>query len=374
PRQLMALESTRPGLALLLSTLKHAHRETCGDVDDLLVGLQLTHSGRFCRPNDWGRPEPRILYHHPILDWRVGVNPAEDAAILTDAEIGSIIEAFVRAARVAAEAGFDFVDIKHCHGYLGHEFLSAHTRPGQYGGSFENRTRFLRNIVDRVNKECGRDFLLASRVNLFDGLPLPYGFGVNEQAVWGITPPPWPEGYSCRDARYPVPDGKEPEMLVKMLVDHGVSILNATMGNPYFNPNVNRPFDRGSYTPVENPLMGVERMIQGAAAVKKAFPELIVAGTGYSWLREFAAGVGDACIEDGKVDVMGLGRGAFAYPDFASDILSYGKMKREKCCITCGKCTEIMRAGGSTGCMIHDREVYLPIYQNTVKAKDVSKP
>src|SRR4029077_11847269 len=124
------------------------HKRATGSENGLLIGLQTTQSGRYCRPNDDDRPEPRILYPHPILDRKL--NLPRDYPLLTDAEIASIIEEFHCAARIAWELGFDFVDIKHCHGYLGHEFLSAHTREGKYGGSFENRTRFLREVVEGI--------------------------------------------------------------------------------------------------------------------------------------------------------------------------------------------------------------------------------
>src|SRR5262250_3766336 len=148
PNQLLMSEQNKAGLAELRETVLNAHREVVETHDDLLIGLQLTHSGRFSRPNQKTKPEPRILYHHPTLDRRVGVD--ENEPVLTDAEVRSIIDAFVFAGRVASELGYDFVDIKHCHGYLGHEFLSAHTRDGDYGGSFENRTRFLREVVDGI--------------------------------------------------------------------------------------------------------------------------------------------------------------------------------------------------------------------------------
>jgi len=149
PNQLLLNEQTAPSLAALRDKLVEAHRERFGSADDLVTGLQLTHSGRFSRPRDKARPEPVIAYHHPILDARfgsAGLSAAERAPV-SDAELGGIVQAFASAARLAAKIGFDFVDLKHCHGYLGHELLSAFHRPGAYGGSFENRTRFLRDVV-----------------------------------------------------------------------------------------------------------------------------------------------------------------------------------------------------------------------------------
>ncbi|MBL8164765.1 MAG: NADH:flavin oxidoreductase, partial [Anaerolineae bacterium] len=142
-RQLVINEQTLGDLAELRQIILDAHQQQMGKTDDLLIGLQLTHSGRFCRPNSH-QLEPRIAYRHPLLDTRFRID--RDDALLSDADIDQLIEDYINAAVLAQKAGFDFVDIKHCHGYLGHEFLSAVQREGKYGGSFENRTRFLRDV------------------------------------------------------------------------------------------------------------------------------------------------------------------------------------------------------------------------------------
>jgi len=137
PNQLLLAEHTASSFELR-SALISAHEQRFGSTKDLLIGLQLTHSGRFARPNSIDLQEPRILYHHPLLDPKVGIGL--DYPCLSDSEIEQIIGDFVHAAVCAQRAGFAFVDIKHCHGYLGHEFLSALTRSGKYEGSFANRT------------------------------------------------------------------------------------------------------------------------------------------------------------------------------------------------------------------------------------------
>jgi 2,4-dienoyl-CoA reductase-like NADH-dependent reductase (Old Yellow Enzyme family) len=142
PNQLLLNPDTLGAIGNLRQLLVDAHQHTYGRTDDLMVGLQLTHSGRFARPNNKAKLEPQILYKHPFLNAKFNL-PA-DYAVMTDAEIETLIGEFVTAAVRAQSLGYDFVDIKHCHGYLGHEFLTAVDRPGKYGGSFENRTRFLR--------------------------------------------------------------------------------------------------------------------------------------------------------------------------------------------------------------------------------------
>ncbi len=148
------------------------HRRCHGRTDDLLVGLQLTHSGRFAGPNERGRYDPILLYHHPILDRKFRV--PDGHPVLTDDEIARLVDDFVQAARRAQRVGFDFVDVKHCHGYLGHEFLSAVDRPGRYGGDFENRTRFLREVVAGVRAEAP-GLAIGVRLSAVDWIPFRKG-------------------------------------------------------------------------------------------------------------------------------------------------------------------------------------------------------
>ena len=151
PFQLYYHPDNRPSQEQLLRDLRAAHRERFGTTDDLLVGLQISHSGRYCRPDQDFLAKPRIAYRHPLLDERSGVR--DDRAVLTDMELDDLVGHFVTYARFAQEAGFDFVDVKQCHAYLLHEMLSAHTRPGRYGGSFENRTRLFREIVAAIRRD-----------------------------------------------------------------------------------------------------------------------------------------------------------------------------------------------------------------------------
>ncbi len=305
-----------------------------------LIVMQLTHSGRFSVPYD--KPKPVIAYNNPYLNQRMDLG--NDYPVITDAELERLEDKYVEAAKLAKKAGFHGVDVKACHRYLISELLSAYNRKGKYGGSFENRTRFMLNIIDKIKSEVGEDFLVCTRLNLYDGIPFPYGWGTDKEDF----------------TKY---DLTEPFKLVEELYNRGVRLINITMGTPYYNPHVNRPYDSGGYTPAENQLEGVARLINGAAEVQKHYPDMVIVGTGYSWLRDFAPNVAAAAIEDGKVKIAGFGRAAFAYPDFAKDILNKGAMERKKCCITCGKCTELMRAKSFAGCVIRDSDVYGPLYK-----------
>lgn len=311
-----------------------------------LLILQATHSGRYSKPN--GYPEPIIAYNNPLFEKD---NPIDPSRIITDDALKSLEECYAQTARLAQQAGFDGVDIKCCHRYLCCELLSAYNRPGSYGGSFENRTRFLLNAVDAARSAVTGDFLVTSRLNIYDGFPYPYGFGVTPEG--GLKP-----------------DMEEPVRLVEMLHrQKGMSLLDITIGNPYVNPHVNRPYDNGGYIPPEHPLEGVSRIYSCTRQIQQAFPELVIISSGPSYLREYAPNLAAGAIEDGVCQMVGFGREAFAYPDFPKDLRNTGKMDPKKVCITCGKCTELMRAGSTAGCVIRDGGTYLPIYQRDVLKK-----
>ena len=302
-----------------------------------LCVMQLTHSGRFSKPE--GKPAPVIAYHNPYLNQRLRLEP--DYPVITDDQLERLEEDFEKAALLAKDAGFDGIDVKCCHRYLNCELLSAYNREGKYGGSFEGRTRFLLNVIDRIKQRLGSSFIVATRLNVYDGIPFPYGWGVDQ------------EDYR----RY---DLSEPLKLIGLLQERDVRLLNLTMGTPYYNPHVNRPYDTGGYIPEEHQLEGVARLVNGIGEIKKAYPEMCIVGTGFSWLRQFAPNLAAGCIEKGMADLIGFGREAFAYPEFAGDILFKGGMKEKKCCISCSKCSDILRAGGTAGCVIRDAGIYAP--------------
>ena len=311
-----------------------------------VVIMQATHSGRYSKPE--GKPAPLIAYNNPIFEKD---NPISADRIVTDDYIDLVKEKLIYGAILAEKAGFDGVDIKACHRYLNSELLSAYNRPGKYGGSLENRTRLLREGIAGAMESCGKDFIVSSRMNVYDGFPQPYGFGVRNDGTIDFDP-------------------TEPIWLLKQLRDLGVELLNITMGNPYFNPHVNRPFAMGGYTIEEHPLESVARMLKGIATLKKEVPEIKIISSALSYLGVAAPNVVAAFVEQGGFDIGGFGRTIFAYPDFAKDILTKGEMDKNKICICCSKCTEIMRSpGGTPGCVIRDREIYLPLHQKLVGGK-----
>ena len=357
PNQLLAAPHTEGGLSELRAVLVDEHYRTTSSLDGLVVGLQLTHSGRFSCPNRHGHKEPRILYRHPFLDHRSKL--PDDYPLLTDGEIESIIEEFHRAASLVWNLGFDFVDIKHCHGYLGHEFLSAHMRPGKYGGSFENRTRFLREIVEGIHSVVP-GLKVGVRLSAFDTVPF---FPDPAQSFHNVLGPGIPEphqhlipyrwGFGV-DAEDPTQsDLREPIGFLALLQELGVTLVNITCGSPYYNPHLQRPAlfpPSDGYAPPEDPLVGVARQMQVTRYLKQQFPQLIFVGSGYSYLQDFLPNVAQAAVHEGWTDLVGLGRMALAYPEILWDASNRRDLQRKRICRTFSDCTTAPRNGLPSGC------------------------
>jgi 2,4-dienoyl-CoA reductase-like NADH-dependent reductase (Old Yellow Enzyme family) len=347
PNQLLLTPATLPDLASLCEDLLDSHRDQFGDTDDLLVGLQLTHSGRFAQPNAKHRPEPRIAYRHPYLDARVGVR--DNRPLLSDDELAWLTEDFVEAARLAWQAGFAFVDVKHCHGYLGHEILSAVDRPGRYGGSLENRTRFLRDVVAGIRAEAP-GLEIGVRVSVFDFLP--YQPGPDEVGGPVAAPTAYPYAFGGDGTGLGI-DLTEPSAFLDLLERLGVELVCTSGGSPYYNPHVQRPAafpPSDGYLPPEDPLVGVARQITATAWLKARHPRLAIVGSGYSYLQEWLPHVGQRVVRDGGADFIGLGRMVLAYPDLPADVLAGRPLARKRICRTFSECTTAPRNGMVSGC------------------------
>ncbi|MBI4028356.1 MAG: NADH:flavin oxidoreductase [Verrucomicrobia bacterium] len=357
PNQLIIDEDRKAGLAGLREELVRAHHERHGRIDDLLIGFQLTHSGRFCRPHDKKRLEPRVAYRHPILDRKFGVT--NDSAVLTDEDVERLILRFIEAAKVAADVGADFVDIKHCHGYLLHEFLGAFARPGKFGGSFENRTRLVREIVRGI-RAARPKLLIGVRLSAFDFVPYKPDPALSRPGKPG---PGIPEDYShclpyrCAfgvNALNPVAyDLSETVRFLNLLKSLDVRLVNLSAGSPYYNPHIQRPAmypPSDGYQPPEDPLVGVARQIRVVAQVKKQFPDMILVGSAYSYLQEYLPHVAQYNVRQGLADAVGLGRMILSYPELPTDVLRKGALAPRFICRTFSDCTTAPRNGLLSGC------------------------
>jgi 2,4-dienoyl-CoA reductase (NADPH2) len=343
PRQLYLTESTVGPFAKLVDETRAAAQKEWGGAHRPLLILQLTHSGRFSKPE--GTPRPRIIQHNPHLDPLHGLPP--DHPLVPDSELESIRDDFVEAADLASSAGFDGVDIKACHGYLVSETLAAHDREdSRYGGPFENRARLLLETVKRVREETP-GHLVTCRLSATDLVPFPFGFGMDPDAP-------------------NVVDLAEPKALVAQLAKAGVRFLALSLGIPAWKPHYGRPFDRPvpeGRIPDEHPLEGVARHLRIASEIQIAAPPVAVVGAGYSWLRAFGPGVGAAMVAAGRTAVIGFGRGALAYPDFAADLVRDGRFDPKEVCTTCSLCSHLLRRQERVGCVVRD-----PLYKSAAAA------
>ncbi|MBU6401249.1 MAG: NADH:flavin oxidoreductase [Verrucomicrobia bacterium] len=358
PNQLIISEANKKDLAGLRELLLRTHRDRYGADDDLVIGFQLTHSGRFCKPHDKFRLEPRVAYRHPILDRRFNVT--SDAQVLSDAEVERLIEKYVVAARIAREAGADFVDIKHCHGYLLHEFLGAFTRPGRYGGSFENRTRILREIVAAI-RASGNPIEIGVRLSAFDLVPFRPdparsspgrpGPGVPEDFCGCL---PYHYGFGVNPNRPLEYDLTETFQFMDVCAQLGVKILNLSAGSPYYNPHIQRPAaypPSDGYEPPEDPLVGVARQMAVVRQLKARAPaNLVLVGSAYSYLQEYLPHVAQHVVRGGWTDLVGLGRMVLAYPRLVQDALDGVPLAVKSICRTFSDCTTAPRNGYISGC------------------------
>ena len=334
PGQMMLTEENLPVFTEFVASLRKIAKEECGT--EPIIILQLTHSGR-------QSIVPMIAYRHPIYEEK---RPVTDDNIVTDEYLDTLAPLYVRSALLAHRAGFDGVDVKSCHGYLFQELLSAFTRPGRYGGSFENRTKLYLDCVKAVKEAVPSDLLVVTRLGLADMVPKPYGFGTTEENELDLT---------------------ETDMLVEKLYELGIRMINVTIGNPYYNPHINRPFRLGAYTAPESQETGLQRFITVESHMKEKFPDITLIGSGLSYYREDLMEQAEKQLRDGVCDLVGFGRGSIAYPMFYRDWLE-GKFDVKKCCVACSKCTALMRAKCVSGCAVFN-EYYRNLYKEKVACK-----
>lgn len=340
PCQLMITEDNIDSFRRLLADTRRAAADAGLEAPKIIA--QLTHSGRWSRPVDV--KTPIRSWYNETLDRHQ--NLPEDYPIISDEELEKLPAKFAHSTKLAMEAGFDGVDVKACHLYLMSEMLGGFDRPAPYGGSYENRTKIYFECVKAAASEIGNG-ILAARVNLYDG----------EAGKWGVGE----EQSLALD---------EPLRLVRDLAAMDVTLINITMGTPYFNPHVNRPYARGGYEQPENPIDGVARLLYGCKRAQAEVPDVVCVATGMSYLRQFGPAIAAGLIEEGGAKCVGWGRGAFAYPDFAKDIIENGAMTPGKCCVTCGVCTKIMRQPtGRPGCPVRDTAWYYPEFQRVLGGK-----
>lgn len=356
--QLLLNESTVGDVANLRTTLVDAHEQSMGRSDDLFIGLQLTHSGRYSRPE--GEAAPLVAYAHPVLDARF----EDPVQILSDDDLDEIADAYIVGARLAEQAGYQFVDVKHCHGYLAHELLSAYTREGRYGGSFKNRTFFLRKVVAGIRATT--DLAIGVRLSLGDMRPFQPGQGrVGEPAP---APEPYLSAFGTTKDGLGL-DLTETHAFMDLLTTLNIDLVCATVGSPYYNPHIQRPAafpPSDGYLPPEDPMIGVFRQIDAVRQMKAQHPNMIFIGSGYSYLQQWLPNVGQAEVRSGRADFVGLGRMMLSYPDLPKTVLAGDKLINKRICRTFSDCTTAPRHAMVSGCYPLD-----DLYKAMPEAKEV---
>lgn len=338
PRQLYINEATKDSFRDLVAEIKATAKETVGF--EPVIIMQATNSGRWSKPN--GTPEPLVAYRNEL--WEKG-KESQPFKVVTDEYCDGIVKKYGEAARLASYAGFDGIDVKGCHGYLFNELFSAFDRPGKYGGSFENRTRLYFDCIKAVIEDKAENVFVTTRLNACDCFPYPYGFGVDKDDNIDLT---------------------ETKKIISKLKDFGIELINLTLGNPYLIPHINRPCLNAPESGEE----GEKRILKITKELQSSFPEMKIIISGLSYLGEDCIDYAEKVLEDGAASFAGFGRMTFCYPDFYRDFLKNGSLDKSKCCLACGKCTELMRHGSVTGCPIRDSETYMPYYKKYVLGKD----
>jgi NADPH2 dehydrogenase len=363
PNQLIIVEQNKKDLAEIREILAKTHAERFGTADDLVIGYQLTHSGRFCKPNDKKRMEPRVAFRHPILDRKFNVT--SDAQVFTDSEIEELIQCYIRAAKIAWDIGVDFVDIKHCHGYLLHEFLGAHTRPGKFGGSFENRTRILREVIAGI-RASGNKIDIGVRLSAFDFVPFKPDPALSQPGKLGPGIPedfshclPYRYGFGVKESHPIEYDLTETYQFLDLCAELGVKIVNLSAGSPYYNPHIQRPAaypPSDGYQPAHDPLIDVARQINVVRQLKARAPKnLVLVGTAYSYLQEYLPQVAQFVVRNGWTDMIGMGRVVLSYPGILADAVEKGALTTKLICRTFSDCTTAPRNGMISGCYPLDK-------------------
>ncbi|MCX5660238.1 MAG: NADH:flavin oxidoreductase [Planctomycetota bacterium] len=383
PNQLYYTPENEEGMRSIHRAMVDAHKKRFGTADDFFVGLQLTHSGRFCRPFDKKKLEPRIVYHHPTLDKKFNIRPDDDSVVLTDDDIKRMIDNYIKAAVMAAKIGFQFVDVKACHGYLGHEFLSAYRRKGRYGGDLKGRTQFMREIIAGIRAQAP-SLAIGVRVSIFDRPPYhpdptqgagdKLGPGIPDDFASALGTDGYP-GFGCKRDNPLELDLAEPIELLKLMKnDLGVALVNLSAGSPYYNPHIQRPAffpPSDGYQPPEDPLVGCHRQMQVVRQLKAAVPGLPMVGTAYTYFQEFLPLVAQPAVRNNWVDFVGVGRLVLSYPDLPADCLEHGELRRPKLiCRTFSDCTTAPRNGIISGCYpLDDHYAKLPEHEALKDAK-----
>ncbi len=279
-----------PGLARLAAAIKrHGAR----------AAIQLHHAGR--------QTSSRITGFKPVAPSPIPGRDGELPDELTIDGIKRLVNRFAEAAWRAKEAGFDGVEIHGAHGYLVSQFLSplSNRRQDEYGGSVENRARFLVEVVKAIRARLGRDFPVWCRLS-----------AVELNAEGGITL-------------------EETRVVAKMAEEAGVDAIHVSahaVGTARRPPMAQQP---GAF-------------IEYAEAVKKVVSVPVIA------VGRITPEVGEDALHQGRADFIAIGRQLLADARTVEKIAD-GRLEDIRPCLRCFYCLDSVgrRRGNGVGCTIN---------------------
>jgi 2,4-dienoyl-CoA reductase-like NADH-dependent reductase (Old Yellow Enzyme family) len=286
---------------------------------DGILLFQITHAGRKAGP----------------FSKKMGMYDAgeEDVHVLTEQEVEEIRERLVDCIGLAREAGADGVDFKLCHGYLGAEMLRpANRRNDQWGGSFENRTRFFFSSIRELKKIHGDSgFILGSRISMYEGIR---------------------GGCGTVDPDSVLEDLAEMKQLIAGMADLGLDYVNISAGIPGLTSEITRPTNQARWFYLHH--------FRYCREAREVSGKMSVIGSAYSILKEEAFTYGAENIQKGLMDFIGFGRQSFADPLFPEKVRIGEAINY---CISCSGCTKLMIKQVNDGCVIYD-----PYYKAMLKS------
>ncbi|MBW1734924.1 MAG: FAD-dependent oxidoreductase [Deltaproteobacteria bacterium] len=262
--------------------------------------LQIHHGGR--------QTSSRIIKQLPLAPSPLPCPTIRgEVKPLSEAEIGELVKKFGDAAVRAVEAGFELIEIHGAHGYLVNQFLSrfSNIRKDRYGGSTEGRARFAREIVEEVRRRVGQAY------------PISFKISAMEFVKDGL-------------------DVEESIEIVRILMEAGIDVVQVSAGNDATPEWICQPM-----------FMGKACLADYAAEIRKAL-DLPVMAVG----RINDPLVAEDIIRAGKADLVCIGRGLLADPEFPKKAME-GRLDDIRTCIACNTCMESIFKRGRVECLVN---------------------
>ncbi len=301
--QMIINRENLPGFKRLVSEMKKAD-------PNVIILFQITHSGRKSG-KDFSRPT--ALY-----------DPAPHEHLLTTEEIDEIQRKFIEVSLLSEEAGADGVDFKMCHGYFGCELLRpANQRDDKWGGSFENRTRFLTESVKEIKSRLKNDdFIIGSRISYWEGIKGGCGTKSADDALEDLT---------------------EMDEVIKLMVKLGCDYVNVSAGIPGLTSEITRPTNPSKYFYLHQ--------FRYARRAKSIVGEnMKVFGSAYSVLQEEGITLAEENLQRGDTDFVGWGRQTLSDPLFPKRVANGENVDY---CKACSGCSRLMIKQEKVKCIIY---------------------